>query len=156
MFRELRATAPQTYYTFRASNGTADVLYVLLESLTALGLQALFFRRAKMWAGRNIWRALRGWQIDVDEEAICFVKTTADVRQLSPGPSVSPQTCDKSVFGVLEVNFDERTKKLRLYWFLYCFWELCKKSILERQRWRTGFGTDLVCRCITYYKYSRT
>ena len=43
MFRDLRATAPQTYYTFRASNGTADVLYVLLISLTALGLQALFF-----------------------------------------------------------------------------------------------------------------
>ena len=47
MFRELRATAPQTYYTFRASNGTADVLYVLLESLTALGLQALFFEERK-------------------------------------------------------------------------------------------------------------
>ena len=45
MFRELRATAPQTYYTFRTSNGTADVLYVLLESLTALGLQALFFSK---------------------------------------------------------------------------------------------------------------
>ena len=49
MFCELRATAPQTYYTFRASNGTADVLYVLLISLTALGLQALFFRSAKTW-----------------------------------------------------------------------------------------------------------
>ena len=47
MFRELRATAPQTYYTFRASNGTADVLYVLLKSLTALGLQALFFEARK-------------------------------------------------------------------------------------------------------------
>ena len=33
---------------------------------------------------------------------------------------------------------------------------MCKKSILERQRWRTGFGTDLACRCITYNKYSRT
>ena len=60
MFRELGATAPQTYYQFRTSNGTADVLYVLLESLTALGLQALFFRRAKMWAGDQTWRALRG------------------------------------------------------------------------------------------------
>ena len=47
MFRELRATAPQTYYTFRASNGTADVLYVLLKSLTAPGLQALFFEAQK-------------------------------------------------------------------------------------------------------------
>jgi len=60
MFRELGATAPQTYYTFRTSNGTADVLYVLLESLTALGLQALFFRRAKMWPYRKAGRALRG------------------------------------------------------------------------------------------------
>ena len=42
MFRELGATAPQTYYQFRTSNGTADVLYVLQLSLTALGLQALF------------------------------------------------------------------------------------------------------------------
>ena len=47
MFRELRATAPQTYYTFRTSNGTADVLYVLLKSLTAPGLQALFFEARK-------------------------------------------------------------------------------------------------------------
>ena len=50
MFRELRATAPQTYYTFRASNGTADVLYVLLISLTALGLQTLFFEARKIEA----------------------------------------------------------------------------------------------------------
>ena len=48
MFRELRATAPQTYYTFRTSNGTADVLYVLLKSLTALGLQALLFEARKI------------------------------------------------------------------------------------------------------------
>ena len=60
MFRELGATAPQTYYQFRTSNGTADVLYVLLESLTALGLQALFFRRAKIGFGRTIGGALRG------------------------------------------------------------------------------------------------
>ena len=52
MFRELRATAPQTYYTFRASNGTADVLYVLLILLTALGLQALFSRGATEWGAR--------------------------------------------------------------------------------------------------------
>ena len=51
-FRELRATAPQTYYTFRASNGTADVLYVLLMSLTALGLQARFSRGATEWGAR--------------------------------------------------------------------------------------------------------
>ena len=47
MFQRLRATAPQTYCTFRTSNGTADVLYVLLKSLTALGLQTLFFRSPK-------------------------------------------------------------------------------------------------------------
>ena len=39
-----------------------------------------------------------------------FVKTTADVRQQLSGAPVSPQTCDKSFFGFLEVNFDERTK----------------------------------------------
>ena len=53
MFRELRATAPQTYYTFRTSNGTADVLYVLLISLTALGLQALFFEARRIEAERK-------------------------------------------------------------------------------------------------------
>ena len=51
MFRELGATAPQTDYQFRTSNGTADVLYVLLESLTALGLQALFFEERKCERG---------------------------------------------------------------------------------------------------------
>ena len=49
-FREFGATAPQTYGQFRTSNGAGDVLYVLSNSLTALGLEALFFRRAKMWA----------------------------------------------------------------------------------------------------------
>ena len=53
MFRELRATAPQTYYTFRTSNGTVDVVYVLLISLTALGLQALFFEARKNEASRK-------------------------------------------------------------------------------------------------------
>ena len=47
MSNGLRATAPQTYHQFRTSNGTADVLYVLLKSLTALGLQALFFEERK-------------------------------------------------------------------------------------------------------------
>ena len=53
MFRALRATAPQTYYTFRTSNGTADVLYVLLESLTALGVQALFLEEQKCGRGET-------------------------------------------------------------------------------------------------------
>ena len=53
MFRELRATAPQTYDQFRTSNGTADVLYVLLNSLTALGLQALFFVERKCGRGET-------------------------------------------------------------------------------------------------------
>jgi len=60
MFRELRATAPQTYYTFRTSNGTVDVVYVLLISLTALGLQALFFEARKNEASQQPRRALRG------------------------------------------------------------------------------------------------
>ena len=46
-FRELRATAPQKYYTFRTSSGTADVLYVLFKSLTALGPQAFFLEKKK-------------------------------------------------------------------------------------------------------------
>ena len=79
MFRELRATAPQTYYTFRTSNGTAYVLYVLLESLTALGLQALFFRRAKMWAWRKTCAIL---PMGFTNRAKQIVKTSADVRQL--------------------------------------------------------------------------
>ena len=34
VFQGFRATAPQTYDRFRTSNGAADVLYVLLKSLT--------------------------------------------------------------------------------------------------------------------------
>ena len=60
MFRELRATAPQTYYTFRTSNGTGEILYVLLISLTARGLQALFFEETKKVGVAEDTRALRG------------------------------------------------------------------------------------------------
>ena len=110
MFRESRATAPQTYHQFRTSNGAGDVLYVLLNSLTALGLQALFFEEQKC---RRVPK--HGAHFAVDKlsqiaRAKKKTKTAADERQLLRGPSVSPQTCDKSFFGFLEVNFDERTK----------------------------------------------
>ena len=40
----------------------------------------------------------------------CFVKTAADVRQLSRRASVSLQTCDKRKNEFLEVNFYEQNK----------------------------------------------
>ena len=111
MFRELRATAPQTYRTFRTSNGTADVLYVLQLSSTAPQTYCMFCSRAeskgaakgKVHTSRMINRGKR-------EGDFRFVKTTADVRQLLSRTSISSQTCEKSFFGFLEVNFDERTK----------------------------------------------
>ena len=49
--------------------------------------------------------------MDANEHAIFFfVKTTADVRQLLSGPSVSPQTCDKKQIEFLEVNFYDNKK----------------------------------------------
>ena len=103
MFRELRATAPQTYYTFRTSNGTADVLYVLLISLTALGLQALFSKREK-------WKRHNGKCEGKLHFAHKNFKTTADVRYILSGASFPPQTCDKNKIGFLEVNFYEQQK----------------------------------------------
>ena len=88
MFRELRATAPQTYYTFRTSNGTVDVVYVLLISLTALGLQALFFEARKNEASRKNSRLIHGRSKNVRQNrrrrATTFlqaVRFAADVRQ---------------------------------------------------------------------------
>ena len=154
MFRELGATAPQTYYQFRTSNGTADVLYVLLESLTALGLQALFCSNSKSVGGslntaRTLrlvyWRRARGQKKNENGSRrvttiIRPVRFAADVRQ--------------KFFGISRGEFWWAIKKLRLYWFSWCFWELYKKWLFELQGWRTCFGTDLPWRWITYYKYS--
>ena len=88
MFRELRATAPQTYYTFRTSNGTADVLYVLMISLTALGLQALFFEarknEASQYNSRLIHRRSNFFRQNHRRRATTVVRAVrfaADVRQ---------------------------------------------------------------------------
>ena len=53
MFQRLLATALETCDKNRTSNGAGDVLYVLLKSLTALGLQALFFEARKSAASRS-------------------------------------------------------------------------------------------------------
>ena len=89
MFRGLRATAPQTYYTFCTSNGAADVLYVLLKSLTAQGLQACLF-----WEFGNMGAAVAS-AVDKLTRMFHFVKIAADVRQSVRGSTVSPQTYDK-------------------------------------------------------------
>ena len=68
------------------------------------------------------------------------VRFAADVRQ--------------KCFGISRGEFWWAIKKLRLYWFYWCFWELYKKWIFELEGWRTCFGTDLPCRWITYIKYS--
>ena len=88
MFRELRATAPQTHYTFRTSNGTVDVLYVLLISLTALGLQALFFEARKNEASRKNSRLIHTRSKKFRQNrrrraatALTAVRFAADVRQ---------------------------------------------------------------------------
>ena len=97
-FREFRATPLQTYEQNRTSNGTADVLYVLLKSLTALGLQALFFEARKIevahFDGAN--SAIEKWTQMFGR--FFFVKTAADVRHLLSGSLISPQTCDNLFF----------------------------------------------------------
>ena len=95
MFRELQATAPQTYYTFRASNGAADVLYVLLKSLTAQVLQALFL------GGKNMGGAVV-IAVDKSTRMFQFVKIAADVRQRAYGTLTYIVIF---VNEVLEVNF---------------------------------------------------
>ena len=124
MFRELRATAPQTYYTFRTSNGTVDVVYVLLISLTALGYKHFVSKREKMRRHSKH----RGWYMDVQT---FFVKTAADVRQQLRRPSVSPQTCDKKKL-ISRSEFLWAQQKLRLHWFYWCFrvFHRFKKTIL--------------------------
>ena len=104
MFRALRATAPQTYYTFRASNGAADVLYVLLKSLTALGLQAC------LCLGFENMGARVEFAVDKSTRMFQFVKTTADVRHHLSTARISPQTCDKNKIEFLEVNFYDNKK----------------------------------------------
>ena len=68
-FREFRATALGTCDKNRTSNGTADVLYVLLRSLTPLGFYSMFFLEAKNEFGRTISREQRGGYMDANEEA---------------------------------------------------------------------------------------
>ena len=83
MFRELGATAPQTYQQFRTSNGAGDVLYVFLNSLTAQGLQALFFSKSEnVSVPLNKARTSRLINKRKRKGDFFFVKTTADVRQL--------------------------------------------------------------------------
>ena len=82
MFQRFRATAPQTCDKNRTSNGTADVLYVLLESLTALGLQALFFeeRKCDRHTKHGPHRAVD--KLTQIARAKKKTKTAADVRHL--------------------------------------------------------------------------
>ena len=103
MFRELRATAPQTYYTFRASNGTADVLYVLLKSLTALGLQALFFEARKIEASHQ--RARRQAPPSKQKSQNHRRRATPVTRHTLPAHDVRQKKN-----GFLEVNFYEQKK----------------------------------------------
>ena len=98
MFRELRATAPQTYYRFRTSNGTADVLYVLLDFLTPLG----FYSRFVFWTKKKLTGRICGRYIYAKS---FFVKTTADQKQGLRRTRFLPQTYDKSKMEILEVNF---------------------------------------------------
>ena len=96
MFRALRATAPQTYYTFRASNGAADVIYVLLKSLTALGLEAC------LCLGFENMGARVEFAVDKSTRMFQFVKIAADVRQRAYGTLTYIVIF---VNEVLEVNF---------------------------------------------------
>ena len=72
MFQRLRATALGTCDKNRTSNGAGDVVYVLLKSLTALGLQALFFEAPKIEACYQIVRARRYKKMNANEHAIFF------------------------------------------------------------------------------------
>ena len=147
MFRELRATAPQTYHTFWTSNGAADVLYVLLKSLTAQGLQACFclgFESKGAWPMSALAKSTRILQI---------LKIAADVRQSLRGPTVSPQTCDKSKIGLLEVNFCESKKCLKKLGFHSVFSVLCVFEKKDDQEEDDVAQEDFLRADIIYYKY---
>ena len=81
MFQRLRATAPQTYCTFRTSNGTADILYVLQLSLTAPQTYCMFCSKGESWgAAKGKVRTSRMVNTRKREGDFHFVKTAADVR----------------------------------------------------------------------------
>ena len=115
MFRGLRATAPQTYHTFCTSNGAADVLYVLLKSLTAQGLQACFC------LGFESKGAVPISAVDKSTRMFHFVKIAADVRQALPGPWISPQACEKKWISLGE--FLLACKKVKNILILYVFFK---------------------------------
>ena len=140
MSQRKRATALGTCDQNRTSNGAADVLYVLLKSLTALGLQALFF-----WARQNEACYQNGARFAVDkrtQKKIDFkiVKTTADVRhalRVESRFTVSKITkFPRWIFMIRKkvqitlvllmfLSFRAIWKKrtiLRLHWFYWCFW----------------------------------
>ena len=78
MFQRKLATALGTCDKNRTSNGAADVLYVLLKSLTALGLQACFFLQ------KNIG-VMNEFAVDKLTRMVQIVKIAADVRQRACG-----------------------------------------------------------------------
>ena len=140
MFQRKRATALGTCDKNRTSNGAADVLYVLLKSLTALGLQALFFWARKIEMSRKTCArfAVDRWtQKKIDFK---IVKTTADVRHALTVPSrftVSKITkFPRWIFMIRKkvqitlvllmfLSFRAIWKKgtiSRLHWFYWCFW----------------------------------
>ena len=79
------------------------------EIVNATGATSIFFSKSENVGGAKHMACI-SWLINTRKRRgdFFFVKTTVDVTQLLSPPSVSPQTCDKSVFGFLEVNFDER------------------------------------------------
>ena len=89
VFQGFRATAPQTYDRFRTSNGAADVLYVLLKSLTPPQTYNIFSSKGEIEMWRKFTRWIHGRKLS---------------RRLKPpqtndtclhGQSFSSQTCDK-------------------------------------------------------------
>ena len=107
MSQRKRATALGTCDQNRTSNGAADVLYVLLKSLTALGLQALFFERDKTRRVRKTARASR---------LINGRKKKSISKSLKPPQTYDTQNPSHYVYSlkihdVPEVNFFDKKKR---------------------------------------------
>jgi len=138
VFQRLRATAPQTYYRFRTSNGTAHVLYVLLRFLTPSGFYSTFYLRAAKSAWRIKWsrtlRLIHGRKSWGEKKN---VKTTADERQLLSRVIKKAYTWSKSKMIFLEVNFCEKQIDPNPLGFHVFFedWIKSQKSVIRETRY---------------------
>ena len=111
------------------------------------GATSTFCSREKKVGGANDMACTPRWIHKRKRRGdFCFVKTTADVRQLCSRAGVSPQTCDKKKMDFSRWIFMSK-KQLRLYWFYWCFWVFQR---FEKKRWISRFHC-VYCRFWSFF-----